>query len=56
MRKRTQGFFLPSLSLLLAATFTPMQLSAQPVLLPPSQLDQLVARIALYPDPCWRKS
>jgi hypothetical protein len=51
MRNRAQGFFLPSVGLLLAATFTSIQVSAQPVLLTPSQLDQLVARIALYPDP-----
>lgn len=35
---------------LLIAAFLPLGLAAQPVL-PPPQLDQLVARIALYPDP-----
>jgi len=36
---------------LIIASFVPVALSAQPGPVSPSQLDQLVARIALYPDP-----
>jgi hypothetical protein len=36
---------------LIIASFVPVALSAQPEPISPSQLDQLVARIALYPDP-----
>ena len=36
---------------ILAATVVPVFSQAPPPMLPPPQLDQLVARIALYPDP-----
>lgn len=43
--------WLPVLYLALALAIFPRISSAQPTPLPPDQLDQLVARIALYPDP-----
>jgi len=43
---------LPAIALILAGfTAAPSFAQAPPPLLPPPQLDQLVARIALYPDP-----
>ena len=49
--KATFVLFLLLISLALILVFVPISSPAQPVALTSSQLDQLVARIALYPDP-----
>ena len=51
MRNRARILFLQAFALLVATGLASNKASAQPVPLTPPQLDQLVARIALYPDP-----
>src|ERR1700732_3141180 len=51
MPNRVPTVFLQAFAMLLAAGLASDKATAQPVRLTPDQLDQLVARIALYPDP-----
>jgi hypothetical protein len=53
---REMGFNPPAApgGLILILGGQPLVSFAQPVALSPTQLDQLVERIALYPDPSWQ--